>query len=70
MPYRKQSTAPLFRHVTENVITPPQVPFRQSKLTYLLHDALSGNSKSWMIANISPSVTETEETLSTLRLRH
>ncbi|CAD7928151.1 unnamed protein product [Amoebophrya sp. A120] len=43
------------------------VPFRQSKLTYLLQDALSGNSKTWMIANISPAQTETEETLSTLR---
>ncbi|CAD7928765.1 unnamed protein product [Amoebophrya sp. A25] len=43
------------------------VPFRQSKLTYLLQDALSGNSKTWMIANISPAQSETEETLSTLR---
>ena len=43
------------------------MPFRQSKLTYLLQDALSGNSKTWMIANISPAQSETEETLGTLR---
>jgi hypothetical protein len=43
------------------------VPFRQSKLTYLLHDALVGNSKTFMLANVSPSESESEETLSTLR---
>ncbi|CAK9033785.1 unnamed protein product [Durusdinium trenchii] len=43
------------------------VPFRQSKLTYLLTDALSGNSKTHMVAAISPALSEMEETLGTLR---
>mmetsp|Transcript_2583 Transcript_2583/g.6593 ORF Transcript_2583/g.6593 Transcript_2583/m.6593 type:complete len:754 (-) Transcript_2583:4-2265(-) len=43
------------------------VPFRQSKLTYLLTDALSGNSVTTMLANVSPAESEAEETLSTLR---
>lgn len=43
------------------------VPFRQSKLTYLLTDALSGNSKTLMVAAISPAMSEMEETLGTLR---
>lgn len=41
------------------------VPYRDSILTYLLKDSLGGNSKTAMIACISP--TDYEETLSTLR---
>eukprot|EP00440_Ansanella_granifera_P003540 gb/GFBE01003839.1/.p1 GENE.gb/GFBE01003839.1/~~gb/GFBE01003839.1/.p1 ORF type:complete len:767 (+),score=184.13 gb/GFBE01003839.1/:1-2301(+) len=43
------------------------VPFRQSKLTHLLHDALSGNSVTTMLANVSPAFSEADESLSTLR---
>merc|ERR1719265_160562 len=43
------------------------VPFRQSKLTYLLMDALSGNSVTTMAANVSPAQSEWEESLGTLR---
>jgi hypothetical protein len=43
------------------------VPFRNSKLTFLLKDSLSGNSRTYMIANVSPSASELEETMSTLR---
>lgn len=43
------------------------VPFRNSKLTFLLKDSLSGNSRTYMIANISPAESEVEETISTLR---
>jgi hypothetical protein len=43
------------------------VPFRNSKLTFLLKDSLSGNSRTYMMANISPSESEVEETISTLR---
>jgi hypothetical protein len=41
--------------------------FRDSCLTWLLSDCLGGNSKTTMIANISPSVINNKETLSTLR---
>uniref|UniRef100_A0A0G4HP77 Kinesin motor domain-containing protein n=1 Tax=Chromera velia CCMP2878 TaxID=1169474 RepID=A0A0G4HP77_9ALVE len=43
------------------------VPFRNSKLTYLLSESLSGNSKTAMIAAISPASSNFDETLSTLR---
>ncbi|KAF4753518.1 hypothetical protein FOZ62_001374 [Perkinsus olseni] len=39
------------------------IPFRNSKLTFLLKDSLSGNSRTFMLAAISPSPSETEETL-------
>lgn len=43
------------------------VPFRDSVLTWLLKDSLGGNSKTIMIAAVSPAETNYEETLSTLR---
>lgn len=43
------------------------VPFRDSKLTMLLKNALGGNSKTIMIAALSPAGINHDETLSTLR---
>mmetsp|Transcript_93760 Transcript_93760/g.148038 ORF Transcript_93760/g.148038 Transcript_93760/m.148038 type:complete len:1003 (-) Transcript_93760:279-3287(-) len=43
------------------------VPFRNSKLTHCLQDSLSGNSRTVMIAALSPALSNYEETLSTLR---
>lgn len=43
------------------------IPYRDSKLTRLLADSLGGNTKTLMIAAISPSDFNYEETLSTLR---
>lgn len=43
------------------------VPYRESKLTRILQNALGGNSKTTMIAAISPASYNFEETLSTLR---
>ncbi|XP_074859060.1 kinesin-like protein KIF14 [Carettochelys insculpta] len=43
------------------------VPYRESILTWLLKESLGGNSKTTMIATISPAANNVEETLSTLR---
>ena len=43
------------------------VPYRDSKLTRLLQDSLGGNSKTLMVACISPGANNYDETLSTLR---
>ena len=43
------------------------VPYRRCRLTSILKDALGGNSKTIMIANVWPAAAHTEETVSTLR---
>lgn len=43
------------------------IHYRDSKLTYFLKDSLGGNSKTRVIANISPSSHAFQETLSTLK---
>ncbi|XP_049936067.1 kinesin-like protein KIN-12E isoform X2 [Nymphaea colorata] len=43
------------------------VPYRDSRLTFLLQDSLGGNSKTTIIANVSPSISCAHETLSTLK---
>jgi kinesin family member 15 len=42
------------------------VPYRSSKLTFILKNSLGGNSKTLVIANVSPSWSHLSETLSTL----
>ena len=43
------------------------IPYRSSKLTRLLQDSLGGNTKTVMIAALSPADYNFDETLSTLR---
>ena len=43
------------------------VPYRESVLTWLLKDSLGGNSRTWVLAAVSPADDSVEETLSTLR---
>ncbi|XP_030377189.1 kinesin-like protein KIF14 [Scaptodrosophila lebanonensis] len=43
------------------------VPYRESVLTWLLRENLGGNSKTVMLATISPASLHVEETLATLR---
>ncbi|KAL2916566.1 hypothetical protein HK105_203999 [Polyrhizophydium stewartii] len=45
----------------------PHVPYRDSKLTRLLQDSLGGNSRTIMIACISPLEDDMDETLNTLK---
>ena len=42
------------------------VPYRDSKLTYLLKDALGGRARCTLLACVSPAAGQMEETLSTL----
>lgn len=47
--------------------TSTHIPYRDSKLTRLLQDSLGGNTKTVMIAALSPADYNYDETLSTLR---
>ncbi len=42
------------------------IPYRDSKLTYLLQDSLGGDSKTAFFVNCSPSITNCDETIQTL----
>jgi len=43
------------------------IPYRDSKITYILQDSLGGNSKTIIIANVSPALNTISETLNTLK---
>jgi hypothetical protein len=43
------------------------IPYRDSKLTRLLQDSLGGNSRTIMVACVSPADSNTEESINTLR---
>jgi hypothetical protein len=45
----------------------PHVPYRDSKLTRLLQDSLGGNTKTKIIATLSPSLDCIDESISTLK---
>ena len=55
------------KRVIENIINNKEfIPYRDSKLTFFLKDSLGGNSKTTIIANISPSDSNNLQTISTL----
>ena len=43
------------------------IPFRNSKLTYLLKNSLGGDSKTLMLVNVSPALESAQETVCSLR---
>ena len=47
--------------------TDGHIPFRDSILTWILKESLGGNSKTYMIANVSPASIHYNENLNTLR---
>jgi len=61
-----QSLLTLGRVITSLVEKAPHVPFRESKLTRLLQDSLGGRTLTSIIATISPSQADFEDTVSTL----
>ncbi|KAG8041438.1 hypothetical protein G9C98_002731 [Cotesia typhae] len=65
-----QSLLTLGRVITALVERGPHIPYRESKLTRLLQDSLGGRTKTSIIATISPSSLNLEETLSTLDYAH
>ncbi len=46
------------------------VPYRDSKLTRMLQDSLGGNSRTLMIACVSPAEANMHETINALRVSH
>lgn len=61
-----QSLLTLGRVINALVDKSPHIPYRESKLTRLLQDSLGGQTKTCIIATISPAQINVEETLSTL----
>ncbi len=43
------------------------IPYRDAKLTFLLRDSIGGNSKTFIIANVSPAPVSAGESLTTLK---
>ena len=43
------------------------IPFRNSKLTYLLQDSLAGDAKALMFVTVSPEVCNANETICSLK---
>ncbi|KAM0466893.1 hypothetical protein ACHAPV_000403 [Trichoderma viride] len=61
-----KSLLTLGRVINALVDRSPHIPYRESKLTRLLQDSLGGRTKTCVIATISPSKSNLEETISTL----
>lgn len=64
------SLGKVIRALTTNIKSPlhaTHIPYRESKLTRYLQDSLGGNSRTLMLACISPAWTNLHETLSTLQ---
>lgn len=57
----------LAKVITALVENQSHIPYRDSKLTRLLQDSLGGNSRTCMLACVSPADINREETLNTLR---
>lgn len=63
--YKKDGLSP--SPTQSKLLINEHVPFRDSVLTWILKESLGGNSKTYMIATVSPSDLHYNESLSTLR---
>ncbi len=61
-----QSLLTLGRVISALVEKSSHIPYRESKLTRLLQDSLGGRTKTCIVAAVSPTKSNMEETLSTL----
>ena len=61
-----QSLAALGKVLSALASKQSHVPFRDSKLTHLLKDSLAGDAKTMVIVTVSPSLSDSAETLSAL----
>lgn len=61
-----QSLLTLGRVISALVEKGSHIPYRESKLTRLLQDSLGGRTKTCIVATVSPTRSNLEETLSTL----
>lgn len=61
-----QSLLTLGRVINALVDQSPHIPYRESKLTRLLQDSLGGQTKTCIIATVSPAKVSLDETVSTL----
>eukprot|EP01005_Ploeotia_sp_CARIB1_P000601 NODE_17_length_2831_cov_453.213757_g16_i0.p1 GENE.NODE_17_length_2831_cov_453.213757_g16_i0~~NODE_17_length_2831_cov_453.213757_g16_i0.p1 ORF type:complete len:871 (+),score=184.65 NODE_17_length_2831_cov_453.213757_g16_i0:314-2614(+) len=62
-----KSLTTLGRVITALYKRQSHIPYRESKLTYLLQDSLTGDSKVILVATISPTLGCVQESLSTLK---
>lgn len=64
---RSPKSSDLKKSVVETQSISDHIPFRDSVLTWILKESLGGNSKTFMLATISPSEMNYNESLGTLR---
>ena len=57
----------VIKSLTETAKGSRHIPYRDSKLTRILQDSLGGNSRTTMIACVSPAESNYEETLGTIK---
>ena len=55
------------QYINKSLQKKSHIPYRDSKLTHLLSDSFGGNTRTYIIATISPANVNLIETLSTLR---
>jgi kinesin family member 15 len=66
IPWRRVATLQVVAAQSKPSARSPHIAYRSSKLTFLLKDSLGGNSKTFLIANVSQNETHEKETMSTL----